>query len=109
MSWDIGIEVNGFKLESMEWNYTHNCNRMMRAAGYDWIYNLGGVKVSDSLPKFETMLANMKQDPQLYKAMNPVNNWGSYEGLLDIWEHNIMPKVRDVAEKLPEAVWWESS
>lgn len=39
MSWDIGIEVNGEHFENADWNYTHNCNEMMRDAGYDWVYH----------------------------------------------------------------------
>ncbi len=109
MGWSIGIELNGIPLGNSSWNYTHNCNDMMRFSGFDWIYNLGGQKVIDTIPKFQEMLKNLKSDPEKYRAMNPVNGWGDYDSLVDMWENEILPEAIEISSKIPECTWWESS
>ena len=108
MSWDIGFELNNYRFEDKSWNYTHNCNDMMRAAGYDWIYNLDGLKVKDTIQQFEHMLENLKSDPERYIAMNPANGWGDYASLVALWEE-IIPEAQKIAEAIPEVTWWEWS
>lgn len=108
MSWDIGIELCGYKFQDKEWNYTHNCNDMMRAAGVDWVYTLDGLKVKDTIPQFEMMLENLKADPERYIAMNPPNGWGDYNSLVAIWEE-IIPEAKKISEAIPEVTWWEWS
>ena len=108
MSWDIGFELNNYRFEDKSWNYTHNCNDMMRAAGYDWIYNLDGLKVKDTIQQFEHMLENLKSDPERYIAMNPANGWGDYASLVAIWEE-IIPEAQKIVEAIPEVTWWEWS
>lgn len=109
MSWDVGFELNGHRFEGSSWNYTHNCNEMMRKAGLDWIYNLDGLKVKDTIPQFEMMLENLKADPERYREMNPSNGWGNYDELVSIWESEILPAARKIAKDVPEATWWEWS
>jgi predicted alpha/beta superfamily hydrolase len=109
MSWDIGIHLNGIRFTEAEWNYTHNTNAMMREAGYDWIYQLDGEKVIDTLPKFKAMLANLKAHPEYYRALNPANGWGNYDRLVHKWENEILPRAEEIAAKVPEAQWWEWS
>ena len=109
MSWDIGIELNGFEFKNTDWNYTHNCNQMMRGAGYDWIYNLDKVKVKDTIPHFEKMLENLKAEPEKYRSMNPSNNWGDYDSLVALFETEIIPTAKKISDAIPEATWWESS
>lgn len=109
MSWSIGFTINGIELSNYKWNYTHNCNNMMREANFDWIYNLDGLKVKDTLPQFEMMLANLKADPEKFRAMNPANGWGDYNSLVELWEIEILPAAKYVVEKLPEVTWWEFS
>ncbi len=108
MSWDIGIELNGVKFDNANWNYTHNCNDMMREAGYDWIYHLDGKRVADTLPKFQAMLDELKAHPEKYQAMNPENGWGNYDCLCDLWR-KILPRAQEIVEKVPNATWWEWS
>lgn len=109
MSWDIGFELNGYRFKDMAWNYTHNCNDMMRQAGYDWIYNLDGMKVIDTLPRFEQMLIKLKATPDKFVIMNPDNGWGDYNGLVKMWEKEILPAARKIVESIPEVTWWEWS
>ena len=108
MSWDIGIEVNGIRFENADWNYTHNCNQMMREAGYDWIYHLDGELVSETLPKFQAMLENLEANPEKYRAMNPENGWGDYDRLCTLWRE-ILPRAKEIVESIPNATWWEWS
>jgi len=109
MAWDIGIHLNGIRFENASWNYTHNCNKMMKIAGYDWIYNLDGQKVADTIPKFQEMLKNLKSDPEKFRAMNPSNGWGSYDSLVNMWEYQILPRAIVIIEEVPDATWWEWS
>lgn len=108
MGWDIVIEVNGIRFEDASWNYTHNCNPMMREAGYDWIYHLHGELVADTLPKFQAMVENLEANPEKYRAMNPKNGWGNYDSLVSLW-HRILPRAQEIAEAVPNATWWEWS
>lgn len=108
MSWDIGIEVNGVHFENADWNYTHNCNEMMRQAGYDWVYHLSGQRVCETLPRFQAMLDELESHPQKYRAMNPENGWGSYDSLCKKWRE-ILPRAKEIVESVPNATWWEWS
>jgi hypothetical protein len=81
---------------------------MMRDAGYDWVYHLNGQLVSETLPKFEAMLANLEADPEKYRAMNPSNGWGSYDSLCKKWRE-ILPRAKEIVESVPNATWWEWS
>ena len=108
MSWDIGIHYNGIKFEDASWNYTHNCNEMMREAGYDWVYHLDGQLLVETLPRFEAMLANLKADPERYRALNPANGWGDYDRLVALWD-TILPRAHDIQAHVADARWWEWS
>lgn len=108
MSWDIGIGVNGIHFENAEWNYTHNCNDMMRKAGYDWVYHLNGQLVSETVPKFEAMLNELESHPKKYRAMNPENGYGNYDSLCKKWRE-ILPRAKEIVESVPNATWWECS
>ena len=109
MSWDIGIELNKFAFEHSSWNYTHNCNKMMAEAGFNWVYNLDGVLVKDTIPKFQEMLKNLKADPEKFRAMNPQNFWGDYDSLVKLWETEILPRAIEISNAIPEVTWYESS
>lgn len=108
MSWVIGIEVNGIHFANADWNYTHNCNGMMREAGYDWIYHLHGQRVADTFPHFQAMLNELESHPQKYRAMNPENGWGDYDRLCALWR-KILLRAKEIVESVPEATWWECS
>lgn len=109
MSWNISININGISLENADWNYTHNCNQMMRDAGYDWVYHLDGQRLDETLPKFEAMLKNLKAEPKKYRAMNPDNSWGDYDSLVKLWEEEIIPRAKEILTKVTDAQWSEWS
>jgi hypothetical protein len=81
---------------------------MMQQAGYDWVYSLSGQKVIDTLPKFRSMLENLKADPDTYRAMNPSNGWGDYDRLVALLDQ-ILIRAQEIVESVPDAQWWECS
>lgn len=108
MSWDVWIHCNGIKFEDAYWNYTHNCNAMMRDAGYDWVYHLDMQQVNETLPQFQAMIETLKANPEKYRAMNPPNGWGNYDELVDILE-KMMIRSKEIADRVPNAKWREWS
>lgn len=68
-------------------NITHNLGQMASAAGiYEALWrpeNLKINKASELVPLLETGLALLIKDPDRFKALNPENGWGSYDGLCD--------------------------
>lgn len=65
-------------------NATHNLSPMWRQAGIrDALYESEGQTAGSILPTLRLGLAKMVASPAEYKALNPKNGWGSYEGALD--------------------------
>lgn len=67
-------------------NITHNLGGMARDAG---IYGVmwrpeenGIATAADMIDALESGLALLEADPDRFKAMNPENGWGSYDGLV---------------------------
>lgn len=48
------------------------------------IRGLDNMKASDAIPQLETAIQKLEADPEKYRAMNPSNGWGSYEGLIEV-------------------------
>lgn len=79
------------KRDVCDWNYTYNCTEMVcdaaaRALGPGpWAQRmLGGIegRAGDYAPTLRATLAALEADPARYRAMDPVNGWGSYDGLV---------------------------
>ena len=64
-------------------NYTHNTNRMLRAAGFGF-RDIDGMSAADAVARIEDAIRELKANPDRYREMNPENGWGSYEGILDV-------------------------
>lgn len=69
-----------------DWNLTYNLSPMLRAAGFPgWQETVGRlaevqpVTAKRVLPVFDAVLAELRADPDRYRAMNPENGWGSYD------------------------------
>lgn len=62
-------------------NYTSNMFPMLKKAGFDWD-EIQNRPTTEALPKLERLIDAMKADPQGYKALNPPNGWGDYDGFL---------------------------
>ena len=68
-------------------NITHNVGVMAREAGvYDALWspeNLGVKTARDLMPHLEAGLKTLWKDPPKFKAHNPENGWGDYDGLCE--------------------------
>lgn len=53
---------------------------------YEIAKTLPTVYARDLIPSMESGLAALKADPARFKALNPENGWGSYEGLVEFVE-----------------------
>lgn len=64
-------------------NYTHNVTPMWRKAGvYDALYNSDGVEACRTQVTLESGIGAMLCDPDSFRALNPPNGWGDYDGAL---------------------------
>lgn len=95
MSWDIWLitELDGHEIQiDRSFNYTHNCNGMIREAGLQvWPYEVDGWKAGDLARQLDTAIAQLEREPKRYRAMDPPNGWGSYDTLL--------PRLREVRDQ----------
>jgi hypothetical protein len=65
-------------------NITHNVAPMWRAAGvYKSLYRSEGKRAGELVETLEKGIEDMTANPDKYKALNPANGWGNYEGALD--------------------------
>lgn len=107
MSWSLyphgEVDGNDVGLDD-GWNYTHNCNGMIRAAGMDWSSeHLEGVTGKRLAIELAAAILVLETDPAKFIAMNPDNGWGSYETLLPV-----LRAIRDCAVKFPSSTWHAS-
>lgn len=67
-------------------NITHNLNHMAREAGiYQHLWRPEEVdvkKAKDLIEPLKDGLALLQSDPERFKAFNPSNGWGDYEGFV---------------------------
>jgi hypothetical protein len=85
-------------------NITHNLGNMWEAAGvYDALYESAGQECGQFIPTLETGLADMKANPDKYKAFNAKNGWGLYEHAVPFLE-----KWIETCKKYPKAKIWVS-
>lgn len=66
-------------------NPTYNLGPMWRAAGIDWDA-LEGKDGNVVGPAIEAAIATLRAEPEKFRAMEPANRWGTYEGLLEVLE-----------------------
>ena len=79
-----------FYLEEMQSvfdaNITHNLNTMASEAGiYQALWRpeeIGATTGRDLIPRLQAGLAQLIAHPQRFKAFNPENGWGDYDGLV---------------------------
>ena len=81
--------------EVFEGNITHNLNAMAREAGLYlalwrpeelWPERTVKPTAADIAPLLEAGLMLLKANPARFRAFNPDNGWGDYEGLVDVVE-----------------------
>lgn len=113
VSWDAYLTDDRGHSEG-QWNYTHNCNRMIAAAllaadatetpmttgplgpaiGPAWWDHLDGMTGEESKPFLAKIIAELRAHPEAYRPMNPENGWGSYDSLLEVLQemHAAIPE-----------------
>jgi hypothetical protein len=92
MSYDVWLEIDTGAEEPVtiaEFNYTTNCARMWRHAGID-LRECKGAPCTEAAGPIADAVRRMEADPDTYKAMNPENGWGDYEGAMKF--------LRDIAD-----------
>ncbi|MFJ4808526.1 hypothetical protein [Streptomyces longwoodensis] len=91
MSYDIALylKVDTGRPEPIDYcaanigNYTANVSGMWAdALGY-WLADLNGRTAGDCIDDLKRAVDDMEQRPHHYRAMNPANGWGNYEGALE--------------------------
>jgi hypothetical protein len=74
-----------------EANITNNLREMAIEAGiYDFLWRpeeIGVKTANDLIEPLTTGLKKLTDDPDKYKAFNPPNGWGSYEGFVGFVSH----------------------
>lgn len=86
MSYDVWLEIDTggdepATIPGADFNYTTNCARMWRHAGID-LRDCKGAPCSEAAGPIADAVKRMEDDPDTYRAMNPANGWGDYEGAL---------------------------
>lgn len=73
--------------EYFQGNITHNLNAMAAEAGvYDvcWRPEENGItKAEQLIEPLKKGLERLKAEPERFKALNPSNGWGDYDGLVE--------------------------
>lgn len=106
MSYDISlyITVNTGGPEAAQFcaadigNYTSNVGPMWTKALGHRLADLADKTGGNSLPALQRAVADMEAEPSTYRAMNPDNGWGCYEGALDY-----LRQLRDACTTHPNA------
>lgn len=84
MSLDVHLTV--VRPTEVFWrNITHNLGRMAMEAGiYQHLWRpdeIGVTKAAQLIEPLRAGLAALRAEPERFSALNPVNGWGSYDGL----------------------------
>jgi hypothetical protein len=107
MSLDLYLHVDTGRGEEVQivhsdLNATHNLNPMWTEI---WGMTLGQLltdlpSCAQSYPALNAGLKYMRTNPEIFKALNPDNGWGSYEGALAF-----LTRVTDLAYQHPLCTW----
>ena len=83
-------------------NITHNLNDMAREAGiYEHLWRPDEIGITHAVQLIEplrTGLLLLRRDPERFRAFNPPNGWGDYDGLV-----HFVANYLDACEKHPNA------
>ncbi len=107
MSYDISLYLDNLDTGGPEpitycvddiGNYTSNVAGMWDDALGHRLADLNGKNAGDSHPRLAQAVANMHAEEDRYRAMNPRNGWGGYDGALDY-----LTRLRDACAAHPKA------
>ena len=100
----IVVDIDQDDDEVYERNITHNLNKMAGEAGiYKHLWSpgeLGITKAGELIDPLREGLALLKSDPERFKAFNPTNGWGNYDGLVNFVEEYQAACVRYPAAEI---------
>lgn len=104
MSWDFDlmIDAGGHEPFSVaDANYTYNVYGMFRLA-FSWTSDCGirclnGMRCEVAKAVIDVAISKMESEPNVYRAMNPPNGWGNYEGAL-----GLLRTLRDWCVRAPK-------
>jgi len=88
MSYDIDLTIDAGGPEPINlgfyWNYTSNCVPMWRRAMpvTDGLAGMDGMQAGEAAAILAAGISAMKAYPDEYRALNPENGWGDFEGQL---------------------------
>jgi hypothetical protein len=117
MSWDIELwscDDQGDPATCVyEWNLTYNLAPMIYAAGRvipvfkpgdpsRFADRLAGPGPAGMLQVLQPILGELLEAPAVYRAMNPPNVWGSYDGLVEALADMVV-RCREFGEW---PTWW---
>lgn len=104
MSLDLRLTANvdGNTVELYDCNITHNLTDMAEDAGiYKAVWRPEEIdleKAGQAAPIIKKGLELLKSDPNRFKAFNPENGWGDYDGFV-----NFLDDLVENMEKFPSA------
>jgi hypothetical protein len=61
--------------------------------------DIDGMTGAASIPKLETAIRGLVAEPERFRAMNPKNGWGSYDGFVD-WLKSLLESARENPNKI---------
>jgi hypothetical protein len=87
MSLDVYIACQCCGSGLIDWNVTHNLATMARHAGcYDALWRAPENDITAAgqlIDPLRSALVTLREDPDRFKAYNPANGWGDYDGFVD--------------------------
>ena len=90
MSYDLYLEIDTggdcFAIVAEIGNYTSNVSGMWFKALGESLSHFDGRNAGESVPQLDKAIQIMRDLPDVYRAMNPDNDWGRYEGALGYLE-----------------------
>jgi hypothetical protein len=102
VSWDVDavMDTGGQQPATIAeaGNYTYNVSKMYYHVLPDGLRGLDGRLCGDALPLIQDACKRLRDDPGKYKAMNPPNGWGDYDGALQF-----LVGIGDMCECHPKA------
>ena len=84
--------------QDRSWNFTHNTSPMIYATLLDadalppspdgrgcvvWWRHLDGMTGAEGWALLRIIVAGLEADPERFRAMNPPNGWGDYDGMIE--------------------------
>jgi len=87
MTAPLGPDGEHVRVGDFDLNYTYNVGPMFADAfGIRISEAIHGQRADIAGPKVADALAKLRAEPDKYRAMNPTNGWGNYEGAVMVLE-----------------------